>query len=68
MEEDKYHKPDLLRVSVRMTYYYEIGQDGGQPKLTAKKIHDHLAAEINPMDGGLMLCYAKCGSWPHGEF
>ena len=34
-EEDKYHKPDLLRA--RMTHYYEIGQDGGLPKLTAKR-------------------------------
>jgi hypothetical protein len=64
-EEDKYHKPDLLRA--RMTHYYEIGQDGGQPKLTAKKIHDHLAAEIDPTDGGLMFCYAKRGSWPRGQ-
>jgi hypothetical protein len=64
-EEDKYHKPDCLRA--RMTYYYEIGQDGGQAKLTAKQMHDHLALELDPTDSGLMFCYAKRGSWPRAQ-
>jgi hypothetical protein len=65
-EEDKYHKP--VRLLERMKHYYEIGQDGRQPKLTAKKIHDYLAAEIDPKDGGgLMFCYAKRGSFPRAQ-
>jgi hypothetical protein len=59
-EDDKYHKSDLL--CARMMHYCEIGQDGAQPELTEKKIHDNLAVEIDPMDGGLMFCYAKHGS------
>ena len=62
---DIYHKPDCLRK--KMMFASRVGQGRLQPKLNGQAMHDFVAAAIDPKDGGLMLCWAKHGTWPRNQ-
>jgi hypothetical protein len=64
--EDMYHKP--LRLIEELMTLYQIGQNGGCPKLKAKEMWERLRDMRDPLDGGLMFCYSKRGSWPRNQF
>jgi hypothetical protein len=64
--EDQYHKPD--RLLQELMFLYQIGQNGGCPKLKAKQMWERLRDMRDPRDGGLMFCHSKRGSWPRNQF
>jgi hypothetical protein len=46
---------------------YQIGQNGGCPKLKVKEMWERMQAMRDPFDGRLMFCYSKRGSWPRNQ-
>jgi hypothetical protein len=64
--DDIYHKPS--RLAQALLELYQIGQDGGCPKLKGREIWKRLRDMRDPTDGGLMFCYSKRGSWPRDKF
>jgi hypothetical protein len=66
--DGQYHKPDCLSQELMNLYHigqngrlYHIGQNGGCP-------WERMRAMRDPLDGGLMFCYSKRGSWPRNQF
>jgi hypothetical protein len=64
--KDPYRKPTVL--FARMLELFNIGGDGTERKINGQDMHDRLRAEHDPVDGGLMFCRAKKGSWPRKQY